>query len=126
MSKIEAVTDKAMLFDIFKRAQNYLWEANIESGLPRFFEFAPFLVLKLMDERWQEPLWESLKGQGNKIPYLNEVVIPTLQERYNARDVFAETKMTKEGVVKKITALLDNFRFACFESDILGVLLNIF
>jgi type I restriction enzyme M protein len=120
MSRLEAVTDKAMLFDIFRRAENYLWEANIESGLPRFFEFAPFLFLKLMDERWQEPLWKSLKGQGNKISYLNEVIIPTLRERYNAHDVFAETKMTKEAVAKKITALLDNFRFACFESDILG------
>src|SRR5258708_4064478 len=100
MAKI--IKDKGVLFDMFKRVEGYLWEANIESGLPRFFEFANLLFLKLMQERQKESLWESLKSEPNKINYLNEFVIPNLQTKYNAQGILAETKMTKESVVKKI------------------------
>ena len=96
MGKLEAIRDRAALFDMFKRVEGYLWEANIESGLPRFLEFANLLFLKLMQERQQGPLWESLKSEQNKIQYLIEVAIPSLQAKYNAQGIFTQTQMTKE------------------------------
>jgi type I restriction-modification system DNA methylase subunit len=118
--KPEAIRDRAVLFDIFKRVEGYLWEANIEAGLPRFLEFANLMFLKLLEEQQKELLWASLKAERNKVQYLNGFLIPTLQEKYNARDVFAESKMTKESVVKKIVAILDNYHLESFDSDILG------
>ncbi len=118
--KPEMAKDRAVLFDIFKRVEGSLWEGNIESGLPRFLEFANLLFLKLLEERQKDTLWESLKSEQNKIQYLNEVAIPSLQAKYNALDVFTETTITKESVVKKIVAILDKYLLTSFDSDILG------
>ncbi len=121
LNKPEAIGDKAVLFDMFKRVERGFWQENIEPGLPRFLEFANLLFLKLLEERQQEPLWGSLKAEtNNKIEYLNGIIIPTLQTKYDAKDVFAETQMAKEGTVKKIVAILDNCRLASFDSDIFG------
>ncbi len=127
MSKPEAIEDKAVLFDrgstfdIFKRVEGCLRQENIEPGLPRFLEFANLLFLKLLEERQQEPLWGSLKAEpSNKIEYLNGIIIPTLQTKYDAKDLFAETQMTKEGTVKKIMAILDKYQLTSFDTDILG------
>jgi type I restriction enzyme M protein len=116
----EAIKDKGTLFDIFKRVEGYLWEANIESGLPRFLEFANFLFLKLLQERQKEPLWESLKLEPNKLQYLNEVAIPSLQAKYNAQSIFSQTQMVKETVAKKIVTILDKYHLSSFNSDIMG------
>ena len=121
LNKPETINDKATLFDIFKRVENCLRQENIEAGLPRFLEFANLLFLKLLEERQQEPLWGSLKAEtNNKIEYLNGIIIPALQTKYDAKDVFTETQVTKETVVKKIVAILDNCRLTSFDSDILG------
>ena len=126
LNKLEAIGDKTVLFgrgstfDIFKRVERGLWQENIVSGLPRFLEFANLLFLKLLEERHKDPLWASLKAEPNKIPYLNGFLIPKLHARYDAQDIFAETRITKESLVKKIVAILDNCLLASFDSDILG------
>jgi type I restriction enzyme M protein len=126
MNKPEAIGDKAVLFDrgstfdIFRRVERGLWQENIEAGLPRFLEFTTFLFLKLLEERHKDPLWGSLKAEQNKIPYLNGFLIPTLQTRYDAKNIFVETRITKESLVKKIVSVLDNCRLTSFDSDILG------
>jgi type I restriction enzyme M protein len=119
-SKPEAIGDKAVLFGMFKRIERCLWQDNLEAGLPRFLEFATFLFVKLLEERQQDPLWGYLKAEQNKIPYLNEILIPTLQERYGAKNIFPETRITEETVVKKIVAILDKCHLASLDSDILG------
>ncbi len=116
----EAIKDRAVLFEIFKRVESYLWDANVESGLPRFLELANLIFLKLLEERQKDPLWASLKSEQNKIQYLNGFIIPSLQAKYKAQDIFAESKITNETVVKKIVAILDNYHLASFDSDILG------
>jgi type I restriction enzyme M protein len=136
--KPEAIGDKAVLFDreptfgrkssldrestfkMFRRVERGLWQENIEAGLPRFLEFATFLFVKLLEERQQDPLWGYLKAEQNKILYLNRFLIPTLQERYDAENIFPETRITKESLVKKIIAILDNCHLTTLDSDILG------
>jgi|GEM_PF-2499169 len=120
MGKLERAKGKVILFDIFKRVERCLWGANIEPGLPRFLELANFLFLKLRQERHKDPSWESLKATNDKVQYLNEVVIPSLQLDYNAQGIFTETKITQETVTKKIIAILDNNHFTSFDADILG------
>jgi len=120
VNKPEAVKDKADLFDIFKRVESCLLQDSVEPGLPRFLEFSNLLFLKLMEERHKDPLWGTLKAEANKIPYLNGFLIPKLHARYNAQDIFAETRITKESLVKKIVAILDNCRLTSFDTDILG------
>src|SRR3990167_1975506 len=120
MNKPEAIGDKAVLFEMFRRVERGLWQENIEPGLPRFLEFATFLFVKLLEERHKDPLWGYLKAEQNKIPYINGFLIPKLQERYDARDIFAETRITKESLVKKTVAILDNCNLTSFDSDILG------
>ena len=120
MSKPETIRDRADLFDIFKRVEDCLWQGNVEAGLPRFLEFSNLLFLKLLEEHHKDPLWASLKAEKNRIPYLNGFLIPHLQTRYDAKDIFAETRMTQERVIKKILTILDNYRLTSFDSDILG------
>jgi type I restriction enzyme M protein len=116
----ETIRDRAAIFNLFRRVENCFGETTIESGLPRFFEFANLLFLKLMEECQQDPLWASLKREPDKISYLNDVLIPNLQTTYNAHDVFAKTEIPKENVVKKIVALLDRYHLTSFDSDIMG------
>jgi type I restriction enzyme M protein len=119
-SKPEPIQDRGALLQLFRRVERYLWVGNIEPGLPRFFELATLLFVKLLEERHKDPLWGSLKAEQNKIPYLNGFLIPTLQEKYDAENIFSETRITKESLVKKIVAILDNCRLVSFDSDILG------
>jgi type I restriction enzyme M protein len=119
-NKPEAIGDKAVLFQTFKRVERCLWQENIEPGLPRFLECANLLFLKLLEERHKDPLCGALKAEPNKIPFLNSFLIPKLQARYDAPDVFSQTRITKESLIKKIVAILDNCRLTSFDSDILG------
>jgi type I restriction enzyme M protein len=119
MGKPEA-KGKAALFQIFKQVEGCFWEANIEPGLPRFLEVANLLFLKLLEERQQGALWETLKSERNKAQCLNEVIIPKLQGQDNAQDVFSPTRITNESSVKKMVAILDKGQLASFDSDILG------
>jgi type I restriction enzyme M protein len=116
----ETIRDRAALFNLFRRVENCFAETSIEPGLPRFFEFATLLFLKLMEERQQCPLWASLKREPNKISYLNETLIPHLQTTYDAHDVFSKAEISQESVIKKIFALLDRYHLTSFDSDIIG------
>jgi hypothetical protein len=49
------INDKAALLQLFKRMERYLWVASIEPELPRFFELATLLFLKLLAEGQQDP-----------------------------------------------------------------------
>lgn len=111
---------RTALFDLFRRASLPLWEAGIEAGLPRFIELANFLFLKLMEERGQGALWESLKAAPQKIGYLNEIALPYCQAEYNAHDVFPLTKITTENAAKKLIGVLDACQLASYGSNILG------
>jgi len=119
-NRIEHINDKAALLQMFKRVERYLWVGSIEPGLPRFFELATLLFLKLLAERQKDPSWESLKSATDKIRHLNQTIIPHLQERYQAHDIFLPTQITQERTFKNVVDLLDNNHLTSLDSDILG------
>jgi len=119
-SKPEPIRDRAALLQLFRRVERHLWVANIEPGLPRFFELATLLFLKLLAERQQDLSWETLKFARDKIHHLNGSLIPSLRAKYNATDIFTPTQITQEHTLKSIVALLGRAQFTSLDSDILG------
>ncbi len=119
-TKSEPIQDRTALLRLFRRVERFLWVANIEPGLPRFFELATLLFTKLLAERQQDPSWESLKAASDKIRYLNGSLIPELRARYAATDIFAPTQITENRLLKNIVALLDRVQLTSLDTDILG------
>ncbi len=119
-NRIESIRNRDALLRIFKRVERYLWVANIEPGLPRFFELATLLFLKLLAEYRKDPSWEPLKSTANKICHLNQTIIPHLQERYQAHGIFLPTQIGQDRILKNVVDLLDNHSLSSLDSDILG------
>ena len=108
------------LLSVFEQVDNYLWEDNIQAGLPRFLEFANLLFLKLLGEHEDRSFWFELKKESNKIDYMNKIIIPKLIKAYKAEDVFVESQIRKERTIKKIFDALDELHLTTTKTDIKG------
>lgn len=114
------INDRKELLRIFGKIDDYLWEDNIDAGLPRFMEFANFLFLKLLGESKKEGtwLWDRLRQDDNKIIYLNKVIISELSQKYGG--IFEGTKIKKETVFNKVFDALDALHLTSADTDIKG------
>ena len=104
-NKPEPIKDKTTLLQVFRRVERHLWVANIAPGLPRFFEVATLLFVKLLAERQQDPSWETLKSASDKIRCLNECLVADLHTKYNAQGIFAGTRIAEERILKSIIVI---------------------
>ena len=118
----QVLTDRKSLVKVFSDLNNTLRTSGIRAGIDRFTEFANFLFLKLLSEHKEDDLWDKLvrESNDNLIPYLNDIVRPSLVSQYGGQ-VIGSTRVTNPEAIRKILTTLNPLQLTSIDEDIKGM-----
>lgn len=118
----EVIQSRRELISLFSELNNDFRAIGIRAGIERFSEFANILFLKLLSEKDNDEIWNSLIKLPEKdiLPHLNEVIIPRLREDYGG-EVISPITTGSAPVIKKIVQKLNPLNLTDIDEDIKGV-----
>ena len=117
----EVIKSRDELIHLFSELNDDFRGAGIRAGIERFSEFANILFLKLLSERGEDDIWESLMRLPEKdiLDYLNRVIIPRLSANYGG-EVISPITTDSTPVIKKIIQKLNPLNLTGIDEDIKG------
>ena len=123
----EVIKSRDELISLFSELNNDFRAVGIRAGIERFSEFANILFLKLLSEKGQDEIWDTLMRlrEDDILPHLNEVIIPRLSEDYGG-EVISPITPESTPVIKKIVQRLNLLNLTGIDEDIKGVAFEYF
>lgn len=117
----EVIKSRDELIHLFSELNDDFRGAGIRAGIERFSEFANILFLKLLSEKGEDDIWESLMRLPEKdiLDYLNRVIIPRLSANYGG-EVISPITTDSTPVIKKIVQKLNPLNLTGIDEDIKG------
>ena len=117
----EVIKSRDELINLFSELNDDFRAAGIRAGIERFSEFANILFLKLLSEKGEDDIWESLMRLPEKdiLDYLNRVIIPRLSANYGG-EVISPITTDSTPVIKKIVQKLNPLNLTGIDEDIKG------
>lgn len=117
----EVIKSRDELINLFSELNDDFRAAGIRAGIERFSEFANILFLKLLSEKGEDDIWESLMRLPEKdiLDYLNRVIIPRLSANYGG-EVISPITTDSTPVIKKIVQKLNPLNLTDIDEDIKG------
>ncbi len=117
----EVIKSRDELSNLFSELNDDFRAAGIRAGIERFSEFANILFLKLLSEKGEDDIWESLMRLPEKdiLDYLNRVIIPRLSANYGG-EVISPITTDSTPVIKKIVQKLNPLNLTDIDEDIKG------
>ena len=118
----EVIKSRDELISLFSELNNDFRAVGIRAGTERFSEFANILFLKLLSEKNEDEIWNSLMRlpEQDILNYLNEVIIPRLSKDYGG-EVIAPITTESTSIIKKIVQKLSPLNLTDIDEDIKGV-----
>ena len=117
----EVIKSRDELISLFSELNDDFRGAGIRAGIERFSEFANILFLKLLSEKGEDDIWESLIRLPEKdiLDYLNRVIIPRLSAHYGG-EVISPITTDSTPIIKKIVQKLNPLNLTGIDEDIKG------
>ena len=117
----EIIRSRDELINLFAELNEDFRAAGIRAGIPRFTEFANILFLKLLSEKGEDDIWESLMRlpENDIVYYLNSVIANRLQQSYGG-EVISPVTTDSTAIIKKIVQKLNPLNLSDIDEDIKG------
>ena len=117
----EVIKSRDELINLFAELNDDFRAAGIRSGIERFSEFANILFLKLLSEKGEDDIWDSLirLRENDILDYLNRVIIPRLKKDYGG-EVISLITAESTPIIKKIVQKLNPLNLTDIDEDIKG------
>lgn len=117
----EVIKSRDELINLFAELNEDFRDAGIREGIQRFSEFANILFLKLLSEKGEDDIWESLMmlPEDDIVHYLNSVIANRLQQSYGG-EVISPVTTESTAIIKKIVQKLNPLNLSDIDEDIKG------
>ena len=117
----EVIKSRDELISLFSELNDDFRGAGIRAGIERFSEFANILFLKLLSEKGEDDIWDSLMRlrENDILDYLNRVIIPRLKKDYGG-EVISPITAESTPIIKKIVQKLNPLNLTDIDEDIKG------
>ncbi len=118
----EVIKSRDELINLFAELNNDFRAVGIRAGIERFSEFANILFLKLLSEKGEDEIWNTLMTlrEEDILGYLNEIIIPRLKDDYGG-EVISPITAESTPIIKKIVQKLNPLNLTDIDEDIKGV-----
>ena len=118
---LEVIKSRDELISLFSELNNDFRAAGVRAGIERFSEFANILFLKLLSEKGEDDIWDTLMRLPEKeiVHYLNSVVVDRLRESYGG-EVISPVTTGSTAIIKKIVQKLNPLNLSDIDEDIKG------
>ena len=117
----EVIKSRDELISLFSELNNDFRAAGIRAGIERFTEFANILFLKLLSEKGEGDIWDTLMRlpENDIVHYLNSVIVDRLKESYGG-EVISPVITENPAIIKKIVQKLNPLDLTDIDEDIKG------
>lgn len=117
----EVIKSRDELISLFSELNNDFRAAGIRAGIERFTEFANILFLKLLSEKGEGDIWDTLMRlpENDIVHYLNSVIVDRLKENYGG-EVISPVITENPAIIKKIVQKLNPLDLTDIDEDIKG------
>ena len=117
----EVIKSRDDLINLFSELNDDFRAAGIRAGIERFTEFANILFLKLLSEKGEDDIWDTLMRLPEKeiVRYLNSVIVDRLRESYGG-EVLSPVTTESTTIIKKIVQKLNPLDLTDIDEDIKG------
>ena len=117
----EVIKSRDELINLFSELNDDFRAAGIRAGIERFSEFANILFLKLLSEKGEGDIWDTLMRLPEKeiVNYLNSVIVKRFQENYGG-EVISPVTTESTAIIKKIVQKLNPLNLTDIDEDIKG------
>lgn len=117
----EVIKSRDELINLFSELNDDFRAAGIRAGIERFSEFANILFLKLLSEKGEDDIWDTLMRLPEKeiVHYLNSVIVKRLRESYGG-EVVSPVTTDSTAIIKKIVQKLNPLNLTDIDEDIKG------
>ena len=117
----EVIKSRDELIDLFAELNDDFRAAGIRAGIERFTEFANILFLKLLSEKGEDDIWDTLMRlpEKNIVHYLNSVIVDHLKKSYGG-EVISPVTTKSTAIIKKIVQKLNPLNLTDIDEDIKG------
>ena len=117
----EVIKSRDELIDLFAELNDDFRAAGIRAGIERFIEFANILFLKLLSEKGEGDIWDTLMRlpENDIVHYLNSVIVDRLKESYGG-EVISPVITENPAIIKKIVQKLNPLDLTDIDEDIKG------
>ena len=117
----EVIKSRDELISLFSELNNDFRAAGIRAGIERFTEFANILFLKLLSEKGEGDIWDTLMRlpENDIVHYLNSVIVDRLKESYGG-EVISPVITENSAIIKKIVQKLNPLDLTDIDEDIKG------
>ncbi len=117
----EVIKSRDELISLFSELNDDFRAAGIRAGIERFSEFANILFLKLLSEKGEDDIWDTLMRLPEKeiVHYLNSVIVKRLRESYGG-EVISLITTDSTAIIKKIVQKLNPLNLTDIDEDIKG------
>lgn len=118
----EVIKSRTELIRLFSDLNDDLRADGIRAGIERFSEFANILFLKLLSEKGDDEIWETLirTNEESLLDYINQFAMEKLRKSY-AGDVIAASRIQSGSTMKKLVLTLNPLQLTNIDEDIKGV-----
>lgn len=118
----EAIRSRDELISLFEELNNDFRAVGIHAGIVRFTEFANILFLKLLSEKGDDEIWDTLMRlpEDEILHYLNSSVVDRLRNSYGG-EVVSPVTTKSAPIIKKIVQRLNPLDLTGIDEDIKGV-----
>ena len=89
----EVIKSRDELIRLFSELNDDFRSAGIRAGIERFSEFANILFLKLLSEKGEDDIWDTLMRLPEKdiVHYMNSVIVNRLRKSYGGEVILPVT-----------------------------------
>lgn len=117
----KVIKSRQELISLFAELNEDFRVAGIRAGIERFSEFANILFLKLLSEKGNDEIWDTLVKQPEEyLPnYLNKIILPRLKNDYGGAVISPITAQSPP-IIKKIVQKLNHLSLTNIDEDIKG------
>ena len=117
----EVIKSRDDLINLFSELNDDFRAAGIRAGIERFTEFANILFLKLLSEKGEDDIWDTLMRLPEReiVRYLNSVIVDRLRESYGG-EVLSPVTTDSTTIIKKIVQKLNPLDLTDIDEDIKG------
>ena len=117
----EVIKSRDELIHLFSELNDDFRSAGIRAGIERFSEFANILFLKLLSEKGEDDIWDTLMRlpENDIVQYLNSVIVNRLKENYGG-EVISPVTTDSNAIIKKIVQKLNPLNLTDIDEDIKG------
>lgn len=117
----EIIKSRDELISLFSELNEDFRAVGIRAGIERFSEFANILFLKLLSEKGEDDIWDTLMRLPEReiVHYLNSVIVGRLKENYGG-EVISPITTDSTAIIKKIVQKLNPLNLTDIDEDIKG------